>query len=105
MRCFFANLQDLAYSLRRAVREGVHQGFDLGEGRETGVWRWTDALRGLREWSNQVSSWSEDGEVGAGGMWRSLMGASRLSQSALSHMGRGGARSSDGAARRMRMGT
>ena len=33
------------------------------------------------------------------------MGFSRLSQSALSHMGQWGARSSDGAARRMRMGT
>ena len=32
MRCFLANLQALAYSLRRAVREGVHHGFDLGGG-------------------------------------------------------------------------
>ena len=37
VRCFFANLQALAYSLRRVVRPGVHQGFDLGEGREVGV--------------------------------------------------------------------
>ena len=37
VRCFLANLDALAYSLRRAVRAGVHQGFDLGEGREVGV--------------------------------------------------------------------
>ena len=37
VRCFFASLQALAYSLRRAVRAGVHPGFDLGEGREVGV--------------------------------------------------------------------
>ena len=49
MRCFFANLQALAYSLRRAVRAGVHQGFDLGEGREVGVWRRIVAMRVSRE--------------------------------------------------------
>ena len=37
VRCFFANLQALAYPLRKAVRAGVHQGFDLGEGSEVGV--------------------------------------------------------------------
>ena len=37
VRCFFAILQALAYSLRRAVRAGVHQDFDLGEGHEVGV--------------------------------------------------------------------
>ena len=47
--CFFANLQALAYSLRRAVRAGVHQGFDLGEGREVRVWRWIVAVRVSRE--------------------------------------------------------
>ena len=105
VRCFFASLLALAYSLRRVVREGVHQGFDLGEGRETWVWRRINAVRASREWANHGSSWSGDREVGAGGMWRFLTGVSRLSQSALSHMGRGGARMSDGAARRMRMGT
>ena len=49
VRCFFANLQALAYSLRRVVREGVHQGFDLGEGREVGVWRRIVAVRVSRE--------------------------------------------------------
>ena len=49
VRCFFASLQALAYSLRRAVREGVHQGFDLGEGREVGVWRRMVAVRASRE--------------------------------------------------------
>ena len=38
-------------------------------------------------------------------MRRLLMGSSRQSQSALSHMGRGGARASVGAARCMRIGT
>ena len=45
VRCFFANLQALAYSLRRVVSAGVHQGFDLGEGREVGVWRRIVAVR------------------------------------------------------------
>ena len=49
VRCFFANLQALAYSLRRVVRERVHQGFDLGEGREVGVWRRIVAVRVSRE--------------------------------------------------------
>ena len=81
MRCFFANLQALAYSLPRAVREGVYQGFDLGEGRDTTVWRRINAVRASREWANQVSSCLGDGEVRAGGLWRSLIGVSRLSQS------------------------
>ena len=37
VRCYFASLQALAYSLRRAVRAVVHQGFDLGVGRKVGV--------------------------------------------------------------------
>ena len=37
VRCFFAFLHALAYSLRRAVREEDHHGLDLGEGREVGV--------------------------------------------------------------------
>ena len=49
VRCFLANLQALAYSLCRIVREGVHQGFDLGEGREVGVWRRIVPMRVLRE--------------------------------------------------------
>ena len=49
VRCFFANLQALAYSLRKAVRAWVHQGFDLGEGREVGVWRRIVAVRVSRE--------------------------------------------------------
>ena len=49
VRCFLANLDALAYSLRRVVRWGVHQGFDLGEGREVGVWRRTVAVRVSRE--------------------------------------------------------
>ena len=49
VRCFFSSLQALAYSLRRTVREGVHQGFDLGEGREVGVWRRIVAVRVSRE--------------------------------------------------------
>ena len=44
------------------------------------------------------------GERG-GGTRRPLIGSSRRSQSAWSHMGRGGARSLVGADRRMRMGT
>ena len=73
VRCFLANLQALAYSLRRAVREGVYQGFDLGEGREVGVWRRTVAVRVSREWANHVSSWSGEGEGGGGGIRRSFM--------------------------------
>ena len=49
MWCFFANLQALAYSLFRAVRAGVHQGFDLREGREVGVWRLIVTMRVSRE--------------------------------------------------------
>ena len=49
MRCFFASLQALAYSLHRPVRAGVHQGFDLGEGREVGVWRRIVTMRLSRE--------------------------------------------------------
>ena len=49
VRCFFANLEALAYSLRGAVREGVHQGFDLGVGRESGVWRRITAVSVSRE--------------------------------------------------------
>ena len=49
VQCFLASLQDLAYSLRRTVREGVHQGLDLGEGREVGVWRRMVAVRLSRE--------------------------------------------------------
>ena len=49
VRFFFASLQALAYSLRRAVRAWVHQGFDLGEGHEVGVCRRIVAMRVLRE--------------------------------------------------------
>ena len=49
VRCLFANLQALAYSLSKAVRAGVHQGFNLGEGREVGVWRQMVAVRVSRE--------------------------------------------------------
>ena len=56
VRCFFVNLQALAYSLHRAVRAGVHQGFDLGEGREVGVWRRMVAMMVSRECENHVSS-------------------------------------------------
>ena len=35
--CFFALLHALEYSLRRAVRDGDHQGLDLGEVRVIGV--------------------------------------------------------------------
>ena len=105
MRYFFAILQALAYSLHRAVREGDHQGLDLGEGREIGVWRRITAVRMSREWANHASSWFGEGEVGAGGIWRSFMGFSKFSQSALSHMGLGGARSLVGAASWMRIGT
>ena len=52
-----------------------------------------------------MSSWSGEGESEAGGIWRSLIESSKLTQSALSHMGRGGARSSVGVARWMRIGT
>ena len=45
VQCFFVNLQALAYSLRRAVREGVYQGCDLGEGCEVGVLRPMAAVR------------------------------------------------------------
>ena len=90
MRSFLAFLQALAYSLRRVVRAGVHHGFDLGEGREVGVWRRMVAVRASREWVNHASSWSGEGNEGGGGMLRSLIGSSRLSQSALTHMGRGG---------------
>ena len=77
--CFLASLDALAYSLRRVVRRGVHQGFDLGEGREVGVWRRTVAVRVSREWANHVSNWSGEGERGGGGMRRCLMRFSRLS--------------------------
>ena len=105
VRYLFAFLQALAYSLCSAVRVGDHQGFDLGEGRETGVWRRIVAVRASRECVNHASSWSGEGDNGAGGMWRALMGPSKASQSALSHMGRGGPRSLVGAARRTSMGT
>ena len=49
VRCFFANLQALAYSLRRAVWAGVYKGFDLGEGHEVGVWKGMVAVRLSRE--------------------------------------------------------
>ena len=49
VRCFLASLQALAYSLRRAVREGVHQGFNLGEGPEVWVWRRIVAVTVSRE--------------------------------------------------------
>ena len=68
MRCFFANLQALAYSLCRIVRDGDHQSFDLGEGRESGVWRQIKAVRASWEWANHVSSSSRDGEGGVGGI-------------------------------------
>ena len=49
VRCFFANLQALAYCLRKAVRAGVHQGLDLREGHEVGVWRRTVVVSVSRE--------------------------------------------------------
>ena len=97
VRHFLAVLQALAYSLRRVVRDGVHHGLDLGDGRETGVWRRIVAVRVSRECANHVSSWSGEKEEGAGGMWRSLIGRSRVVQSALSHIGRGEAPNSYGA--------
>ena len=51
-----------------------------------------------------MSSCSGEGDSGAGGIRRALTGPSKCTQSALSHMGRGGARSSVGAARWMRIG-
>ena len=44
--------------------------------------------RVLREWANHASSWSGEGEVGAGGMWRTFMGFSKCAQPALCHMER-----------------
>ena len=63
------------------------------------------ATRESREWANQVSSWSGEGESGEGGTRRSFNGPSRHSQSAMSHMGLGGAHASVSEARRMTMGT
>ena len=65
--CFFANLQGLAYSLRRAVRAGVHQGLDLGEGCEVEVWERIVAMRVSRVRKNHASSWSGEGGEGPGG--------------------------------------
>ena len=57
----------LGVFLSQGSEGGVHHGFDLGEGREIGVWRRMVAVRESREWANHVSSWSGEGERGGGG--------------------------------------
>ena len=67
VRYLLAALVALAYSFGRVVRREVHQGLDLGEGREVG----TDDLMLTTTWSsegeNQLSICSGDGLGGAGG--------------------------------------
>ena len=78
---FFATLVVLEYALQRAVRRGVHQGLEGGEGLEVGVSDLTQAMRTLREEENQGSSWGGEGLVGGGGTTNELGGASRESPS------------------------
>ena len=64
--CFFLVRTALWYSLRSVVRRGVHQGLDLGEGREKGVSLSERALMEVSEEGNQSSSWAGDGRRAGG---------------------------------------
>ena len=79
----------VAYSLRRAVRRGVHHGLECGEGFEFGVTDLTKAVRLLMEEENQWSSCWGEGLTEGGGTMKERRGASRESTSVSSHLGRG----------------
>jgi len=55
-------------SFRRVVRRGVHQLFDLGDGRERGAVASTTIVRAERAAENHWSSWLGEGEQGGAGM-------------------------------------
>ena len=105
MRDFFTTLVALEYSLRRAVRRGVHQGLEWGEDLEVGVTDLIRAVRRLREEENQWSSWGGEGLVGGGGTMNKRSRVSRESQSVSSHLGRGAEGVCEGEANVMTIGT
>ena len=88
MRDFFTTLVTLEYSLWRAVRRGVDQGLECGEGLEVGVSDLIRARRTLRE-ENQWSNWGGEGLMGGGGTIDEWSGDSRGSQSGSTHLERG----------------
>ena len=105
MRYFLAVLAALAYSLRKAVRRVVHQGLDLGEGRDVGTDAQMVGTSWSSEWGNQSSICSMDGLRETGGTRKSTSGCFGPDQSAVSHIGPGGARSLVGEERITLMGT
>ena len=62
---FFALCVSLVNWLRRVVRRGVHQSFDLGEGLERGVWVSMVEMRVQRAEEYQWSSCLGEGLSGA----------------------------------------
>ena len=95
----------LWYSLRTAVRRGVHHGLDLSEGRERGVCSSKRAVREFSEEENQSLSWVGDRCGGAGGTQKDWRRGLRNSQLVRFQQGILGIGLSVGGARVMRMGT
>ena len=95
----------LLYSLRSVVRSGVHQGFDLCEGRERGVASSRRAVWVFDEDENHSLSWAGEGWGGAGGVRKATSRRRRESQSVRSQQGVLGRGVPSGGASVMRMGT
>ena len=71
------------------VRSGVHQGLDLGEGRERGRGTSIVVVSAERAEENDWSSWLGEGVLGAGGTSHALGLSVRLGQSASCQRGLG----------------
>ena len=76
-------------SFLRVVRRGVHQLFDLGDGRERGAVVSTTVVSAKRAEENHWSSWLGEGVSGGGGMSQFCSLSVRFGQSASCHRGLG----------------
>ena len=76
-------------SFRRVVRRGVHQPFDLRDGRDRGAVVSIAAVSAERAEENQWSSCLGEGVSGGGGMRRFFSLSHRLGQSATCQRGLG----------------
>jgi len=89
VRDFLALRVVFVNSFRRAVRRGVHQAFDLGEGRERGVTFSIAIVSAERAEENHRSSWLAEGASGGGGICQLLSLSVSPGQSASCQRGLG----------------
>jgi len=91
-------------SFQRVLRRGVHQGWDLWEGREWGAVASIVAVRVERAEENHWSSWVGEGVSGRGGICHLLSLLVRFDQSASCQGGLGLSLWGDGGCREINMG-